>query len=711
VLERSDKTGSDEYPFLAPLLTVLDMDDAIAAMMGETAETHSERSGERKRGREAESSTLDESEDVNTSKISGDSGNIDGASLEKIVRKRKDVEVGSGKSSGKKSKKHKQDPEMVMREASGIKGIQFFFALKTLLRDAKIEIREGSSNQKHVLCSPEKEDANQTQMYIRELFSEIMNYKLAMLFACRSLKDMYTGTDPQQKVNLASALVLDSLSPGLLMRLSESCERHARRCSSQFKFDSVAEILSNCSKLSSQLQPHVCNRIEHIDRMGPLQCQLALAIFTKLDAVYMELMVLALQYNTTILNPTGYMYYSMLLSEIPSSATTESSPLIDLYNSLVTTGNLLEIYLRLRYLEMDVINMPHLMKQILVHEGVSPCPDEGTMKGADPISSETIRAYYDVVRDRVAQWSSFACPSTEFMNMIISTIEQHSDINSIYEVGAGNGYWANELRKAGIPVTAIDTVPCESQHLRKHQFSMKSNGKQQHHWNEYHGCFRAYTQVDKLNIHSSHNNIPSNSALFLCYPTPQSHMAKESLLKYEGNVLIYVGEWHGDTANHNFEKELFAKWTCLENVLLPQFHQHTATYGSIWKRKDDSIKDIQGLKQAAASDKDEGEKEREKASSDEKWPYRCGFCDKLCFYPDQDGKLTTTNIYRDRIVRQAIACGGKCIHAAMQSSNSQDPNAYGPPVLREAIEASGLRSVDYSTFHFDMLWKKIKLSA
>ena len=98
----------------------------------------------------------------------------------------------------------------------------------------------------------------------------IMNWKLCILFACRSLKDMYTGTDPQQKVNLASALVLDTLSPGLLMKLSESCERHARRCSSQFKFDSVAEILSHCSKLSSQLQPHVCNRIEHIDRLGDI---------------------------------------------------------------------------------------------------------------------------------------------------------------------------------------------------------------------------------------------------------------------------------------------------------------------------------------------------------------------------------------------------------------------------------------------------------
>ena len=127
----------------------------------------------------------------------------------------------------------------------------------------------------------------------------------------------------------------------------------------------------------------------------------------------------------------------------------------------------------------------------------------------------------------------------------------------IIEIGAGTGYVASLLKDAGINTVAWDIRP---------PGSTKSN--------EYHGSTPEFCNVAKGDPSDLRLRFPSlkaeaDEALLLCYPPPESPMAKEALEAYlagGGKCLIHIGEFSGLTGSTAFEDLLVRHFYCVDRI-------------------------------------------------------------------------------------------------------------------------------------------------
>lgn len=143
---------------------------------------------------------------------------------------------------------------------------------------------------------------------------------------------------------------------------------------------------------------------------------------------------------------------------------------------------------------------------------------------------------------------SWAIPTDE----VISSICQYSPI---VELGAGTGYWAWLLEQKGAKVVAFDIEP-----------------KQPPQW---HSILEGSSEV--LSQYSDHT-------LFLCWPPYDLPMAENALRTYQGEFLIYVGEWLGRTADFKFHELLQSEWKLVQKLSLPNWPgYHDKVY--IFKRR------------------------------------------------------------------------------------------------------------------------------
>lgn len=107
----------------------------------------------------------------------------------------------------------------------------------------------------------------------------------------------------------------------------------------------------------------------------------------------------------------------------------------------------------------------------------------------------------------------------------------------VVEPGAGSGYWAWQLRQAGVDVAAYDPYEVED--------------------NPY--TLREWTTVLR-DGHGAPAHHPDR-ALFLCWPDYDNPWAAHSLASYRGDLLIYAGEGEGGCcADDSFFKLLDAEW-------------------------------------------------------------------------------------------------------------------------------------------------------
>lgn len=107
----------------------------------------------------------------------------------------------------------------------------------------------------------------------------------------------------------------------------------------------------------------------------------------------------------------------------------------------------------------------------------------------------------------------------------------------VVETGAGGGYWAWQMRQAG-----IDTIAYEP-----------SQPEDNHH------VTRTWTDLlcDDASAAARH----PDRALFLCWPTYADPWAAHALACYTGDTLIYAGEGEGGcTADDGFFELLGAEW-------------------------------------------------------------------------------------------------------------------------------------------------------
>jgi len=197
-----------------------------------------------------------------------------------------------------------------------------------------------------------------------------------------------------------------------------------------------------------------------------------------------------------------------------------------------------------------------------VHD-CSPAParEPATMKGEDPLASAIVRAWRDSVRVWACHTYSYAVPS----EAALSVLKEQSPL---VEVGAGTGYWAALLRARGAVVFAYDKEPLPT-----------AAGEASS--NEYHGSCRAWTRVLRGGPEACAKH--PNAALLLCYPPPDAPMALDALRNFQGNVLCYVGEWHGDTGTAAFERELSQGFVLQRQVPLPNWGDTSASL-MVWER-------------------------------------------------------------------------------------------------------------------------------
>lgn len=107
----------------------------------------------------------------------------------------------------------------------------------------------------------------------------------------------------------------------------------------------------------------------------------------------------------------------------------------------------------------------------------------------------------------------------------------------VVEAGAGGGYWAWQMRQAGIDVIAYEPLEvADNKYVRREWTALLRDG------------------------HDAPKHHPDR-ALFLCWPSYSDPWAAHALSCYEGDTLIYAGEGDGGCcADDDFFRLLNAEW-------------------------------------------------------------------------------------------------------------------------------------------------------
>lgn len=140
---------------------------------------------------------------------------------------------------------------------------------------------------------------------------------------------------------------------------------------------------------------------------------------------------------------------------------------------------------------------------------------------------------------------AYAIPSPES----VEWMSRFCGNRPVVELGAGRGYWARQLSRAGLAVTAYELEPPD----RAENVSFPSVSGQSDVWHAVRDL--AELRTDALSGH----------VLFLCWPPGWGNtMASDALTAFEaagGNQLVYIGEPEGGkTADDAFFEALSANW-------------------------------------------------------------------------------------------------------------------------------------------------------
>lgn len=146
--------------------------------------------------------------------------------------------------------------------------------------------------------------------------------------------------------------------------------------------------------------------------------------------------------------------------------------------------------------------------------------------------------------DKKIQWQmryAFAIPSPE-------AIEAIAAMEPIVEIGAGTGYWAHELKRAGAIVMPFDIAPPNGGPNPENKWPFGP----------------AWTNVLEGSPESLASDLYSpywaDWTLLLCWPYMDA-MAFRALRVFQGRRVVYVGEGHGGcTASDKFFDLLNRKW-------------------------------------------------------------------------------------------------------------------------------------------------------
>ena len=162
-------------------------------------------------------------------------------------------------------------------------------------------------------------------------------------------------------------------------------------------------------------------------------------------------------------------------------------------------------------------------------------------------------------RSDLVERFAWAIPSDE-------AIAALAGLSPIVEIGAGRGYWAYLLRKAGADVVAYDLYP------RGHP----------EWWRPQPDDGAAWTEILRGGATATARH--PDRTLLLVWP-PMTPMAANALRAYRGTTVAYVGEGHsGCTGDDAFHRALDREWQEVRTIALPHWDGIWAEL-TIYRRK------------------------------------------------------------------------------------------------------------------------------
>jgi hypothetical protein len=188
----------------------------------------------------------------------------------------------------------------------------------------------------------------------------------------------------------------------------------------------------------------------------------------------------------------------------------------------------------------------------IVAPAVAPSPDhQREVNAGSTTPSARLRFAQGLLQGAYA----YAIPSLETLQWVVRA----AGSRPIVEIGAGRGYWASQLSRAGATVSAYDIHPPDRPTTNTWFHSPGTASAVFHPV----GGLRDLAVADM-------GPGPAEHVLFLCWPPSWGHpMALRALTAYErrgGDRLVYIGETDGDrSATPEFFNTLRSRWTLTDN--------------------------------------------------------------------------------------------------------------------------------------------------
>lgn len=295
------------------------------------------------------------------------------------------------------------------------------------------------------------------------------------------------------------------------------------------------------------------------------------------------------------------------------------------------------------------------------------------VNSSEPICDEALQTFRDICRDWPSLIYAYAVPTPSAINTILK-------YGPIVEIGAGTGYWASMLEKAGAKVIALDSVPTSSS-------GPEENEKQQ---NEFHANVPAFIKVSRGDTSALRKF--ATFSLFACFPPPDDPMALDALRLFTGQHFIHIGEWEGFTGTSEFETHLFSNFELVERVELPNW-QDTCYDLTVWKRKSATQSSSNnGTKAETEEKKRKEEKKQDESESNEVMAIPTS----ICFNCKREDRV----LRRCRCCRIVSFCSTSCSsHASRQHASVHEIHGIGLKNLDEALDYN-------NTNHYRALRKK-----
>lgn len=177
-------------------------------------------------------------------------------------------------------------------------------------------------------------------------------------------------------------------------------------------------------------------------------------------------------------------------------------------------------------------------------------------------------------RDWCCHLFAYATPTVEALEVLAS----HAPL---VEMGAGTGYWSGLLQQRGVDIVAYDKCPPTTETQSTSSGAGRAKRKEQ---NAYHGQVPPFCPLGTGGPEVLKQPDMQSRSLFLCYPPPNDEMALNCVRFFQGDHVLHVGEWQGDTGERRFEKELESRFVLEREVVLPNWG-NSAYHLTVWRRK------------------------------------------------------------------------------------------------------------------------------